>query len=110
MLLPSCEAGSQPSGNVSSGPARGDTIELAMDDSAFVPGTLELPVGEEVTVEVANDDHIPHDFVIESMNLSTGVIEGGDVATATFTVPDSVTEFVCTIHPDMTGRIEPSNR
>ena len=106
MLLSSCEAESQPSGNVSSGSARGDAVQLVTDDSAFAPDTLELPAGKEVTIEVINNDDIPHDFTIESIDISTGLIEAGGVATATFAVPDSATEFVCTIHPNMTGRIE----
>lgn len=106
MLLSSCQAESQPSGNVSSGSAPGDAVQLVMDDSAFAPDTLELPAGKEVTIEVINNDDIPHDFTIESIDLSTGLIEAGGVATATFAVPDSVTGFVCTIHPNMTGRME----
>ena len=106
MLLSSCQAESQPSGNVSSGSARGEAVQLVTDDSAFAPHTLELPAGKEVTIEVINNDDIPHDFTIESIDLSTGLIEAGGVATATFAVPESVTEFVCSIHPNMTGRIE----
>lgn len=107
LLLSSCQAESQPSGDVSSRPAPGDAVQLVAEDSAFVPSTLELPAGEEVTIEVINDDATPHDFTIESIDLSTGVIEAGDVTTATFTVPDSETEFLCTLHSGMTGRIEP---
>ena len=108
ILLSSCESGSEVSGDVSIGSARADAVELVTDKMVFIPGTLELPAGEKVTVEIANADDIPHDFVIESIDLSTGAIEGGEAATATFTVPDSGTEFVCTIHRGMTGRIEPT--
>lgn len=107
LLLSSCQAQSQPSGDVSKGPGPGDAVQLVAEDSAFVPSTLELPAGDEVTIEVTNDDTIPHDFTIESIDLSTGVIEAGDVTTVTFTVPDSETEFLCTLHSRMTGRIEP---
>jgi plastocyanin len=77
-----------------------------IDDMAFVPDVLQLEPGQEVTVEVSNEDSIPHDFVVESVDVSAGTIEPGGAATATFTVPPSDTTFVCTIHPDMTGRIE----
>lgn len=107
LLLSSCQAESQPSGDVSGGPAPGDAVQLVTEDSAFVPSTLELPAGEEVTIEVTNDDTTPHDFAIESIGVSTGAIDAGDIKTVTFTVPDSETEFLCTLHSGMTGRIEP---
>ena len=47
-----------------------------------------------------------HDFAIESLDLNTGPIEEGEVATATFAASESGAEFVCTYHSDMTGRIE----
>jgi plastocyanin len=55
---------------------------------------------------VTNDDSVAHDFAIESLDLNTGTVSGGEVANATFTVPDRGVEFVCTFHPDMTGRIK----
>ncbi len=47
-----------------------------------------------------------HDLAIESLDLNTGPIDEGDVATATFTAPEGGAEFVCTYHSDMTGRVE----
>ena len=72
----------------------------------LTPETLSLTAGDEVTVEVANDDSAAHDFAIESLDLNTGTVESGEVANATFMVPGEGVEFVCTFHPDMTGRIE----
>jgi plastocyanin len=106
ILLSACSTGSEPMGDVSQGAAREDAVEIVIDDMAFGPDVLELEPGQEVTVEVSNEDSMPHDFVLQSLDVSTGTIEPGGVATATFTVPPSDTTFVCTIHPDMTGRIE----
>jgi plastocyanin len=77
-----------------------------MLDRTFRPSILRLKAGDRVTVEVSNKDDTPHDFAIELMDLNTGIIEPGESATATFTVPESSTEFVCTLHSGMTGRIE----
>jgi plastocyanin len=104
--LTACNS-SEPTGDVAQGAAPADSIKVvATSDSSFDPGTLNLEAGEEVTVEVTNDDDMAHDFAIESLELNTGTIEAGEVANATFTVPDEEVEFVCTFHPDMTGRIK----
>ena len=104
--LTACNS-SEPAGDVAQGAASGaDSIEVVAKDSSFDPATLNVKAGEEVTVEVTNDDDMAHDFAIESLELNTGTIEEGEVANATFTVPDEGVEFVCTFHPEMTGRIE----
>ena len=98
---------SDPVGNVASRPATGDAVKIqAVDGDRFTPATLELPAGEEVTIGITNADDRAHDFAIEAAGLNTGTIEAGAVATATFTVPEGTTEFVCTFHSGMTGTIE----
>jgi plastocyanin len=105
-VLAACNS-SQPAGDVAAGPAQGDAIRIeAGPGQVFTPSTLELPAGEEATVEVTNVDGEAHDFAIESMGLNTGTLEQSDVATATFTVPEGTTQFVCTFHDGMTGTIE----
>jgi plastocyanin len=104
-----CEQQSEPSGDVSAGPASGDAVEVDMGDSVFQPPLLELDPGAEVTVEIHNSDGTNHDFAIERFNLNTGTIEPGDTATARFEVPDEPIEFVCTYHDGMTGRIVPAS-
>ena len=104
--LTACSS-SEPAGDVASGAAdTADSIKVVATDESFDPGTLNLEAGEEVTVEVTNDDDMAHDFAIESLELNTGTIEAGEVANATFTVPDGGVEYVCTFHPDMKGRID----
>jgi nitrite reductase (NO-forming) len=107
VALAACGNSSDPVGKVASGPATGDAAKIqAVDGDRFTPATLELPVGEQVTIEITNADDRAHDFAIEAANLNTGTIEAGAVATATFTVPEGTTEFVCTFHGGMTGTIE----
>jgi plastocyanin len=97
---------SEPAGDVASGAAANADVKVVMKGQNFDPGELKLKAGEEVTVEVTNDDSMAHDFAIESLDLNTGTVESGEVANATFTVPDEGVEFVCTFHPEMTGRIK----
>jgi len=104
--LAACSS-AEPAGDVAQGPADGDNVvRIEMTDSKFVPANLELEAGEEVTVEVTNNDSMVHDLAIESLDLNTGPIEEGQVATATFAASESGAEFVCTYYSDMTGRVE----
>ena len=106
MALAACSNSSDPVGNVASGLATGDAAKIqAVDGDRFTPPTLELPAGKAVTIEITNADGRAHDFAIEAADLNTGTIQAGAVATATFTVPEGTTEFVCTFHRGMTGMI-----
>lgn len=105
--LAACSNSSDPVGNVAAGAATGDAVKIeAVDGDRFTPATLELPAGEEVTIEITNTDDRAHDFAVEAADLNTGTIETGAAATATFTVPEGTTQFVCTFHGGMTGTIE----
>jgi plastocyanin len=102
--------GADPSGDVASGPAGTDAEVVVMRDNRFDPGTLELEAGETATVEVRNDGDAWHDFTVEGVELSTGVVRPGEVMTATFRVPEGATTYRCTIHPEMTGEIVAERR
>jgi plastocyanin len=107
VALAACSNSSDPVGKVAAGPATRDAAKIeAADGDRFTPATLELPPGEEVTIQITNTDDRAHDFAIEAANLNTGTIEGGAVATATFTVPEGPTKFGCTFHRGMTGTIK----
>lgn len=77
LLGAACGYSSQPSGTVSKGPATGDAVQLVADDRAFVPNSVQLPAGEQVTIEIRNEDGMAHDFAIESLELNTGIIDPG---------------------------------
>ncbi|MPZ69627.1 MAG: hypothetical protein GEU71_08865 [Actinobacteria bacterium] len=104
--LAACASEVEPRGDVISGPARGDAIEIGMKNSAFDPPRLELPAGEEVHIEVTNQEDTMHDFTIDELDLSTGTLKKGATATATIVVPESLTTYHCTMHDGMEGIIE----
>jgi plastocyanin len=93
------------SGDVQDGEAGADAVEITLQDDEFAPDVFELEAGTEVTVEVRNDGGYGHNFTIDSLDLSTGTVEPGQVVTATFVVPDGTTGFRCTFHPGMDGEI-----
>lgn len=91
---------------MSRGPGGRDAIRIVAVDRTFEPDTLRLPAGKKVTVEITDRGNQPHDFAIRALDLNTGLIKPGEVATATFTVPAAATRFVCTIHWGMGGTIK----
>jgi plastocyanin len=93
------------SGDVVTGPGGQEAIAVVMEDSRFVPETLELEAGAEVEIEVRNDGSAQHNLTIEDLEVSTGNLSAGGVVTATVTVPEGTTGFRCTFHPGMDGEI-----
>ncbi len=92
------------------GGSGGSEISLSAVDNEFEPTTLEVPAGEEVTVNFTNDGETVHTFTSDELEFDSGNVEGGDSKTVTFTAPDGEVEFVCTIHAesdDMVGTISP---
>jgi plastocyanin len=107
VALAACSNSSDPVGNVAAGPATGPAAKIqAADGNHFTPKTLNLPAGEQVTIQITNSDDTAHDFAIEAAGLNTGTIQAGAVATATFTVPEGTTKFKCTFHRGMTGTLK----
>src|SRR6266487_2971465 len=81
VLLAGCQQGEKAAGNVRTGPAGSGAVEV-------------LNAGDK-----------SHNFTIEGLHVSTGAMHHGDVKTVTFTAPKGSTEFRCTWHRGMVGRI-----
>lgn len=105
VLLGACGGEVAASGNVAEGPAAGDAIKVQMLDNEFTPKVITARAGEEVTIEITNDGEAVHNLVIEDLEVSSGTLLKGQVATATFTMPGETTEFVCTFHSAMVGEL-----
>jgi plastocyanin len=104
VLLGGC-GGETASGDVRPGPARQDAMRVIMKDEVFGPNVLKVSAGSPVTIEVRNFGEESHNLTIDDLDTSTGPMQTGDVMTVTFTAPRGMTEFRCTWHPDMVGRI-----
>jgi plastocyanin len=105
-LLAGCTGSPEKTDNVKSGAATGEAVKIEAGDNFFDPENVTLNAGEEVTVEIRNMGNTPHDWTIDAPAVSTGVMAAGDVANATFTVPDDDVKFVCTLHRGMEGTIK----
>jgi plastocyanin len=105
LFLSACGGGIERSENVAPGPATADAVRIEAGDNVFDPETIEANAGETISIEVTNKGRRPHDFTIKELGLSTGVLQPGEIATATFAVPDEGVDYVCTLHRGMEGTI-----
>jgi len=61
---------------------------------------IELPQGSVVTIDIINDDNVPHQFAIDGLNIGPNRINPGESVTISFGVPTVRTfQYRCVIHP-----------
>lgn len=89
------------------GGSGGTALAISAENTAFDTDELTAPAGEQVTVEFTNNDSLPHTFTVPDMDCDTGNVDGGETAQLSFTMPDTETEYVCTIHSNMEGTLVP---
>jgi plastocyanin len=84
-------------------PAAAKVQQVKIDNFAFTPTELTVPVG--TTVEWVNRDDIPHTVVSDDKKtFKSKALDTDDKFSTTFTQPGTYSYF-CSIHPKMTGKI-----
>jgi len=85
---------------VASGAARatGHTTTVAVDmvDTRFVPDRIEVPVGDELVIELTNSDDMVHNLVLES-GLVSGSLDPGASETVAVGVISASVDGWCSI-------------
>ncbi len=91
-------------GGASSEPCPSGSVVIKMVDIKFDPEDATAGVGQEVCW--VNEDTIEHNAVAESgADFESDLYGEGETFTTTVEEAGTV-EYVCTIHPGMTGTIE----
>lgn len=86
-----------------SAPIRAGTgHEVEISGFAYRPAELTITAGDSVTW--TNVDAVEHTATATDGSWDTGTIAAGASATVTFSAPGTY-EYLCTPHPQMTGRI-----
>jgi plastocyanin len=109
---PSASASAAPSGSAGpSGSSTATVVQVAALNIAFDPTELSAPADQAFQIEFANNDpSIPHNVAIKDAagaEVFNGEIFNG-VETRTYDVPPLAAgayQFVCSVHPDMTGTL-----
>ena len=79
-------------------------ITIKMKDFAFDPQEVEGKVGQKITW--VNEDDAPHNAVQQNgSELKTKTFERGGSDSVTLDKPGTI-EYICTVHPQMTGTIK----
>ena len=75
---------------------------ISMQNFAFSPGNVHVPVGAKVTWK--NEDDAPHIATSSDGTWTTPNVLNGQSATITFDKSGDYV-YICTYHPGMTGRL-----
>jgi plastocyanin len=81
-------------------------VVIRAEDMAFDPDEVEVPADEPVTVVIDNrDEGVNHNIHVEDAPAPnrTELEQGVSQQALTVTLPAGEYEFVCDIHPTMTG-------
>jgi nitrite reductase (NO-forming) len=103
LLMAAC---SSDDGSDSSTDTGGDGGQQTMTiaDFAFDPDTLTVPSGQDVTIEITNEDDVEHSFTLDDDSVSQDV-EGGESQSVTLNLTEGI-GWHCEYHPDrMKGTI-----
>src|SRR3954447_14049525 len=99
-----CGGGDDGGQGASSQACPSSAVTIRMADIKFDPQDATAGVGQEVCW--VNDDTIDHDVAAKSgATFKSELFGKGKTFTATVDKPGTV-EYVCTIHPGMTGTLE----
>ncbi|MEK7872223.1 MAG: cupredoxin family copper-binding protein [Chloroflexota bacterium] len=82
--------------------AAASATTIAIEDLAFKPATLTVPVG--ATVTWVNRDAVPHNVVAQNRAFASSILGQNAVWSQTLTQP-GVYSYVCTLHPGMVARV-----
>jgi plastocyanin len=85
-----------------SAPPAAAGAEIEIDNFAFTPATITIPVGTQVTW--TNKDDIKHNVVSTDKAIKSKALDTNDKFTFTFTQAGTLS-YVCSIHPRMKGTV-----
>ena len=89
--------------STSGGATASKTVDVTMQNIAFNPATVTVPVGG--AVKWTNKDSVGHDVTGTTFKSgSAGGLQGGDTYSFTFKKAGTY-KYRCTIHPGMTGTV-----
>jgi plastocyanin len=81
-------------------------VVVVAEDMAFDPGDVRVAAGEPVTIVIDNrDDGVNHNIHVEDAPEpnKTSLEQGVSQQALTVTLDEGEYDFVCDIHPNMTG-------
>ncbi|CAN0393481.1 unnamed protein product, partial [Phaeothamnion confervicola] len=62
----------------------------------FEPATFTIPADTDAIVHLENKGALPHDFTIDELNISSGIVASGGKATVKINAPAGTYTYYCT--------------
>ena len=96
----------QPGSSQETQPPETVNVEITIEDFSFDPAVIDIRLGDEIALELANDGEEKHNFTVNEFFVDKDLSSGED-ADLSFT-PNEPGEFTffCRFHPDrMQGSI-----
>jgi amicyanin len=82
--------------------AEGDKVAVKIDNFAFLPGTLTVKKGTEVTW--TNHDDIPHTVLAIGTKIRSKTLDTDQSYSFTFDQAGTF-NYICALHPHMKGKV-----
>jgi plastocyanin len=100
---PSAPAATAPAAAPGSPGAKAKTVAVTMKDTAFIPASLTVKVGQKI--KWTNQDDVPHNVTSQSgPSIQSPTFSKGGTFTYSAKTAGTIS-YVCTIHPNMTATI-----
>ncbi|MGB3331059.1 MAG: ScyD/ScyE family protein [Thermomicrobiales bacterium] len=71
------------------------TVAVTMIDIKFDPTELTIPADTDVIVNLTNTGALPHDFTIDELHVSSGIVPSGGKATIKINAPAGKYTYYC---------------
>lgn len=78
-------ATSQPAATQTAAESGPREIRIVLDDFTFEPQDITVKSGERVRLVLVNEGSVAHDWHVDSLNLSSPLVQAGQTATFEFT-------------------------
>jgi hypothetical protein len=77
-----------------------DPVKLVLKDHRFAPDHVQVPAGERLRLEVANQDSTPAEMESYDMKFEKIVVPGGHIAVSAGPLKPGTYKFFDDYHPD----------
>jgi plastocyanin len=95
--------GAPPAATARTSPGKGATFTITIADFAFDPNCFTASASQGITI--VNQDDADHTFTIPDTQVDVPIAAGETFNGESGAVEPGTYDFLCTIHPTMTGQV-----
>jgi YbbR domain-containing protein len=80
--------------NIESKDLKNGIYSINIRQNGFSPEGISAISGQQINIEVTNEDTLPHSFVIDGLNIDSGQIQAGQTKQLTIAIPENGDGYV----------------